>query len=139
MKLDISLLEGIRTSSTKSRILGLGIILLTIHLVSGWNNGFTTGPTVCVFKLLTGHPCPACGTTRAIAAISEGRFLDSITLNPLGVLILLLAVLWSLKVHEIVRFKKIISDKFWHSSLLAKTSSVSSLLVLSWVWNFSRW
>lgn len=139
MKLDISLLEGIKTSSAKSRILGLGIFLLIIHLLSGWNNGFTTGPTVCVFKLLTGHPCPACGTTRAIAAISEGRFLDSINLNPLGILILLLAILWSLKIQENERFKKIMLDKFWHANLLAKSSSVGSLLALSWVWNISRW
>ena len=28
----------------------------------------------CVFKSVTGFPCPACGSTRAVAHLAQGRF-----------------------------------------------------------------
>lgn len=39
----------------------------------------------CVFKELTGVPCPSCGSTRAVEAFIHGRLLESIALNPLFV------------------------------------------------------
>jgi hypothetical protein len=37
----------------------------------------------CPFRLLTGVPCPTCGTTRAAQALLHGRILDSLAANPL--------------------------------------------------------
>ncbi len=43
--------------------------------------------TVCPFRLATGLPCPACGSTRAAAAILRGNFGEALRLNPNGYLL----------------------------------------------------
>jgi len=51
---------------------------------------------VCQFKALTGLPCPGCGLTRSMMAISRGRFAQAYAYHPFGFvlyLILLTAVL----------------------------------------------
>lgn len=37
----------------------------------------------CAFRLLTGVPCPTCGSTRAVLAAGQTRFLDALLYNPL--------------------------------------------------------
>jgi hypothetical protein len=38
---------------------------------------------VCAFRTLTGLPCPTCGATRAVVALSRGAIGESFALNPL--------------------------------------------------------
>ena len=40
----------------------------------------------CVFKAVTGLPCPSCGVTRAIIALSRGQFARALFMNPLAAL-----------------------------------------------------
>jgi Protein of unknown function (DUF2752) len=40
-------------------------------------------PTVCLFKLATGLPCPGCGMGRATIALFHGHFVDSLYYNVL--------------------------------------------------------
>ena len=40
----------------------------------------------CAFKILTGLPCPTCGTTRVCLAIARGDFAAAFFFNPLVVL-----------------------------------------------------
>ena len=50
----------------------------------------------CGLKTLSGLPCPACGSTRAFAALAAGEVGHAFVLNPLAVgsvLVILLAVL----------------------------------------------
>jgi hypothetical protein len=42
--------------------------------------------TVCPCKLLTGIPCPACGSTRAVVALFQGG--NVLAYNPLGIVTL---------------------------------------------------
>lgn len=37
----------------------------------------------CVFKTLTGLPCPSCGSTRSVAYLAHGHFLSAFSMNPL--------------------------------------------------------
>lgn len=39
--------------------------------------------TLCVFRNLTGLPCPTCGSTRAALAVARGHPLEALALNPL--------------------------------------------------------
>lgn len=50
-----------------------------------WNSGaIQNGPIFCTFRLVTGIPCPFCGSTRAAAAISAGDILPALQLNSIG-------------------------------------------------------
>lgn len=51
-------------------------------------------PSVCVFRRVTGHPCPLCGLSRSIAALSRGRIASSLRAHPLGPPILFGSGLW---------------------------------------------
>lgn len=37
----------------------------------------------CVFRTLTGFPCPTCGSTRSLAHLSHGRLPAAFAMNPL--------------------------------------------------------
>jgi hypothetical protein len=57
----------------------------------------------CVFRSLTGVPCPTCGTTRAATAFLDGNLIAAFTANPLaataGLLFVVgapLAALWAI-------------------------------------------
>lgn len=41
----------------------------------------------CIFRSLTGIPCPTCGTTRAATAFLDGNLLAALTANPLAAII----------------------------------------------------
>jgi hypothetical protein len=46
----------------------------------------------CVFKGLTGIPCPTCGSTRSVAHLAHGDILSALAMNPLTTLCLLAAI-----------------------------------------------
>lgn len=50
--------------------------------------------TLCLFKRVTGHPCPTCGSTRGVLALLAGHPLRALAWNPLvfTLLALLLAL-----------------------------------------------
>jgi hypothetical protein len=35
------------------------------------------GPVICLFRSLTGHPCPGCGLTRSFVAVADLRVADA--------------------------------------------------------------
>lgn len=51
------------------------------------------GPVLCPFRLATGLPCPLCGTTRSLVALGDGDLGQSLSFQPFGPLVPLLAVL----------------------------------------------
>lgn len=55
-----------------------GGMVLAISLMTG-----DRMPVLCLFRRITGLPCPTCGSTRAALAALDGRPLDAISLNPL--------------------------------------------------------
>ncbi len=50
--------------------------------------------TLCVFRNVTGLPCPTCGSSRAALAVVQGRPLEAIVLNPLVTVAGALAIAW---------------------------------------------
>ena len=66
----------------------------------------------CIFRSVTGVPCPSCGATRGVLALIDGRLIDAFILNPLlsaGVLAFvaggLIAPLWAWRVGSLPRVK----------------------------------
>ncbi|RME95162.1 MAG: DUF2752 domain-containing protein [Verrucomicrobia bacterium] len=75
-------------------------VLVGLRLVAVWVGAGWWLPA-CPFRRITGHPCPTCGATSALAALGEGRLADAWRSQPLAVLIVGgvvfyagLAVLW---------------------------------------------
>ncbi len=42
---------------------------------------------VCPFAIVTGHPCPGCGLTRATVALLQGHLAEALHLHPLSVVV----------------------------------------------------
>lgn len=99
--------------------------------------------TVCVFKKITQIPCPSCGTTRAVLHISKGEIIQSILLNPFGILVSLIMVVCPIWIFYDFLLKK---ETFYH--FYQKTESFLRikivaliffiLVLLNWIWNIQK-
>lgn len=77
------------------------------------------GPSLCLIKNISGHNCPGCGTTRAIAAVLRGEFTQAFAFNRLIILtfpLLALVLLWELAssfytIWNLVIRKKILASQ----------------------------
>jgi len=49
--------------------------------------------TWCLFHLLTGLPCPTCGTGRGLICLLHGKFYDALMFNPLSYVVAALTIL----------------------------------------------
>lgn len=52
--------------------------------------------TLCVFKGLTGVPCPTCGSTRTLGQLATGDLAGAVTMNPAAALAAVGVALWAL-------------------------------------------
>lgn len=60
-----------------------GILLVAFFVALGfWDAAAHAGPDLCLFHRVTGVACPACGLTRAAAALARGDFARSLRLHP---------------------------------------------------------
>lgn len=66
-------------------IAGLGLLSVILPEPPG-------APTLCLFKLTTGHPCPACGFLRAARLLVRGDIAGAFVVNPLDTALMLLAL-----------------------------------------------
>ena len=51
--------------------------------------------TLCVFKGLTGLPCPTCGSTRVLARLFALDFAGALAMNPFTTLVTVLVAAWA--------------------------------------------
>jgi hypothetical protein len=99
--------------------------------------------TVCIFKNVTGVPCPSCGITRSLVQLVHGNILEAIYVNPLGLLaalFLLIAPCWLLA--DIFNKKESFMNAFRHGEMLLKKHVVYVPLILlgllNWYWNIIK-
>lgn len=58
-------------------------------------------PPVCIFRIVTGYPCPTCGLTRSVVAIMHLDLIRAAHMNPYGFLIVGgLAGWWAVSLYE---------------------------------------
>lgn len=95
----------------------------------------------CPFRTLTGVPCPTCGTTRAVLALSRGHVGEAFLHNPMVTVGLfftgLAAFLWAFaQVSGKSQPKALASlERHWPWWLRV---SVTVALVANWVWVVAR-
>ena len=70
----------------------------------------------CVFKGLTGIPCPTCGSTRSVVHLAHGDILSALAMNPLTTLCLLAAIVYFIAslmsvAFDLPRINFILADK----------------------------
>ena len=69
-------------------LVGLTIVLAVSFFYSPPDSGYIS---VCMFKNLTGLPCPGCGLTHSFCALAKGRVASAFVFNAMGPPIFLLA------------------------------------------------
>jgi Protein of unknown function (DUF2752) len=79
-----------------------GIALVTLG--AGWLLPILSFAPDCVFKGLTGIPCPTCGSTRSVMHLAHGDILHALAMNPLTTVCLLAAIGWFIASLMIVAF-----------------------------------
>ncbi len=83
--------------------------------------------TLCMFRNVTGLPCPTCGSSRAALAVARGRPLDALVFNPLMTAAAALAITWlGVRVVLARRLELDLSPAMW--------SVIAVLLGANWVY-----
>jgi hypothetical protein len=134
-KFDIASLIKI---SLPIRVLILSIFLWSVQMLSNASSGFTTGPTLCMFRNVTGLPCPFCGTTRSIGHILIGDFESALGLNPLGYVSLMFFIILLVTPLTIKKLSSYVAERWWRLTQRNQISITLSMLTSAWALNLPR-
>jgi hypothetical protein len=99
------------------------------------------GLTPCPFKLATGIACPACGSTRAVLALFEGR--DPLQYNPVGLVTFGVAVVaLVLMAGDLARGTDRLQRAWVSAERWARRPPIAiagtALLAANWAWTLSK-
>lgn len=99
--------------------------------------------TVCPFRIVTGMPCPSCGTTEAMVLAAKGHIIQALTVNPLVLVASFIITVFPLWVIFDLIFKKnsFLTFYFRVEKILKIriVAAMAILLVLTvWAWNIYR-
>lgn len=106
-----------------------------------YSSNSISGYTFCLFKNVTGFPCPACGSTRATVSLLHGNFLESILINPLSILtniLILISIIWMLT--DLIRNKEtyfFFMKKKWNLNWKI-TMLLILTIIINWIWNIKK-
>lgn len=99
--------------------------------------------TVCLLKNVTGIPCPSCGSTRALVALSSGDLSGIFRYNPIGMIIaaiLLVAPFWI--AFDLLTGRRTLASGFiaFEHFVQRKWVAIPAvvLLVANWIWTYSK-
>ncbi len=72
----------------------LAVIYLSLVGLCMWagRSQASEGLVLCLFRRLTGLPCPTCGTTRSVIALARGELPQAVGYNPLAVAVCVAAL-----------------------------------------------
>lgn len=132
---------------TKKRL----YLIIALGLIAGyswlaynlWQQNAINNKPVCFFKRTTGIPCPSCGNTRSILAITSGDFYNAILINPLGYIVtavLLIFPFWLL--YDVTLQKDSLYKSYLQFEKTVSKKAVAILLILlillNWIWNIQK-
>lgn len=121
-----------------NRILLGALTFWLLRIFSLETSGFQNGPILCLFRNLTGLPCPFCGTTRSIGSILQGKFETALALNPLGFLVIALAIILVLRPKESSSTSKTIAIAWWKLRHRSQYILILALISTLWILNLPR-
>lgn len=101
------------------------------------------GGSPCLFRWLTGVPCPACGSTRALRALLQGDVAQAFLVNPNSLLLAVLLAgvpLWLLA--DGLRRKATLYALFCRTDAALHRRAVfvplAFIFVANWIWNILK-
>jgi hypothetical protein len=92
---------------------------------------------------VTGYPCPSCGTTRAVILLLEGKTIESIFLNPFGILVAIIMTIFPIWILMDIFLKKE-TFYFWYKKTETTIRKpwlaliLILLVLLNWIWNIYK-
>ncbi len=128
-------------------------ILLSVGLLAGYvlvffeilsqKSAKDTTPDLCLFKIVTGLPCPSCGSTRSVLSLINGNLMDAVKINPLGLIIaaiLLFSPFWL--AYDLITGRESLYRNYLKAEALLRRPLVAAPLILlllaNWVWNIAK-
>ena len=98
---------------------------------------------ICLFRLVTGIPCPACGSTRSILSLIHGDVIGSLYWNPAGLVLLLSLIVFPLWILYDTMLGRETFLKFYRGFekfLLQKWVLIPAvaLILVNWAWNIFK-
>jgi len=99
---------------------------------------------VCILKAVTGVPCPACGTTRSVHAITKGNWKEAFFINPFGYMALTAMIILPIwLIADVVTNKRslyssvhIVESRLKQNKVLA--SALAIIIIVNWIWNIYK-
>ncbi len=133
-------------SSPKSRIYFLltGLFILGYTwIITAFLKGVESKVIVCPIKIISGYPCPSCGSTRSLVKLIEGDFLGAIYANPFGLIIFLILSIGPIWLIYDFSFKKESLWLFYNKieSFIKKRNTAIFIIIMvltNWLWNLSK-
>ena len=98
---------------------------------------------VCIIKNVTSYPCPSCGTTRAVTLLLQGRIIESLLLNPFGIVVAIIMTIFPIWILTDIFLKKE-TFYFWYKKTEAtiRKPAIALILILlllfNWIWNIYK-
>ena len=126
------------TEETSFKELNLGIIYgcITLSVVIALRiiEPFIQFLPVCNFHRLTGYPCPTCGSTRSLLALSYFHFIDAFKFNPLFTLGICGIELWGILSLFLLFFHRKLTWKIYPATGVFIRFFTVIIILLNWLY-----
>ena len=134
-KLEIERLQRVKFPIRLSILIAF---LFLARVLAMRSEGFSTGPSLCLFRNVTGLPCPFCGSTRSVGHILQGELSAALQSNPLGYFGLAFIILLLLSPSTVKKTSDYLAKKWWTLTQRNQILITVGLVVLAWVMNTPR-
>jgi hypothetical protein len=103
-------------------IAAAALTLLVPYLIHIFEHGnIEQAQSLCVFKMLTGLPCPGCGITKSIIFLYQGELYKSLSYHVFGPAVVLFCLFLLILLPIELFIKKSVARKLFYSRKLALT------------------